>query len=269
MSIVIRPCPPSALPALPGAAAPLPPLFHAPNARCFAAFQGDAAVGLAAFHRRAGSRNCPCALVLADEHPAVAAVLLDALAQDAASRGADRLQAVADRGADLSPWLQGGFSPWFTTRLMAYAGAPLPEPPFPIIPYTDAWYRPFQRLQSRAFFALRQAQDVRPYALQPTIGDRLHRAAQGEGIFLLLEGGRLAAAGAVGAMLDDVAVDEAFRGKGYGRAVVAHGTNRLLAAHGAATLEVLDWNKPALALYQSMGFTTTQRLQVLTHPLTP
>ena len=68
---------------------------------------------------------------------------------------------------------QVGFRPWFTTSHMIYRGALLPEPNLPFFPYDDSYYRPFQRLQSRAFFRLRQENDVEPYVLAPSIEDRL------------------------------------------------------------------------------------------------
>lgn len=268
MSIRVDPCPPGVSLALTPTIVGEPSLFHSPIAHIFAARGRDTVLGYGVYLWRQGALNCPCALALTAQAPAgAAAALLEAMAHGAAARHALCLQAVMGAEKDQSLWLRAGFSPWFTTRLMAYPGGPMPEPPFPIIPYTDAWYRPFQRLESQAFFALRQAQDVRPHRAEPSIRDRLARAARGQELFLLLENGRLAAAGSAGSMLDDIAVDGRCRGKGYGRAMVAHGVNLLLARGATPTLEVLDWNVPALRLYESMGFATTQRLQVLRREL--
>ncbi len=54
--------------------------------------------------------------------------------------------------------------------------------------------------------------------------------------------------------LEDLFVLPAFRGRGYGKALLAHLARKGLAA-GAARLEwqVLDWNAPAIRFYQSIG----------------
>ena len=159
---------------------------------------------------------------------------------------------------------QVGFRPWFTTSHMIYRGALLPEPNLPFFPYDDSYYRPFQRLQSRAFFRLRQENDVEPYVLAPSIEDRLWLAQNRRDVFLLKVQGRLAAAGfAAKGALDMLAVDQAFQGRGYGKALVAYGVNRLLERSETPRLEALDWNKPALGLYRHMGFELEQRRQLL------
>ena len=54
--------------------------------------------------------------------------------------------------------------------------------------------------------------------------------------------------------LEDLFVLPAFRGKGYGKALLQYLAKKGLAA-GAARLEwqVLDWNAPAIAFYQGIG----------------
>lgn len=159
---------------------------------------------------------------------------------------------------------RAGFRPWFTVSRMVYRGPALPEPEAPFFPYDDGYYRPFQRLQSRAFYQLRRENDVTPYALTPSVEDRLWLARNRRDIFLLKDQGRLAAAGfAGGGFLDLLAVDQAFRGRGYGKALTAYGVNRLLERGEEPRLEALDWNKPALSLYRRMGFAVEQRRQLL------
>jgi GNAT superfamily N-acetyltransferase len=54
--------------------------------------------------------------------------------------------------------------------------------------------------------------------------------------------------------LEDLFVLPAFRGRGYGKALLQYLARKGLAA-GAARLEwqVLDWNAPAIAFYESIG----------------
>ena len=60
--------------------------------------------------------------------------------------------------------------------------------------------------------------------------------------------------GRFGIYLEDIFVRPAFRGKGIGKALMAH-LARQCAARGAAHLQwsVLDWNRPSIEFYQSLG----------------
>ena len=53
--------------------------------------------------------------------------------------------------------------------------------------------------------------------------------------------------------LEDLFVRPACRGKGYGVALLAHMARKAVAADGAVDWFVLDWNKPSIDFYDSMG----------------
>ena len=57
-----------------------------------------------------------------------------------------------------------------------------------------------------------------------------------------------------GIYLEDLFVRRSFRGRGIGRALLAHLAQRCI-AEGLPRLEwwVLDWNEPALRFYRSLG----------------
>ena len=57
-----------------------------------------------------------------------------------------------------------------------------------------------------------------------------------------------------GIFLEDIYVRERYRGKGYGKAFFAHLAKRAV-AEKATFIEwaVLDWNKPSIAFYESLG----------------
>jgi len=60
--------------------------------------------------------------------------------------------------------------------------------------------------------------------------------------------------GRSGIHLEDLFVLEAFRGRGYGKALLDH-MQTIAKERGAGRLEwnVLDWNTPAIEFYESMG----------------
>lgn len=57
-----------------------------------------------------------------------------------------------------------------------------------------------------------------------------------------------------GLFIEDLFVRPAFRGRGFGKALLAHVARKALAA-GAGRLDwrALDWNKPAHAFYEGLG----------------
>jgi len=59
-----------------------------------------------------------------------------------------------------------------------------------------------------------------------------------------------------GIFLEDLFVKPETRGKGYGKALLAHLAKTVSAANGAQVeWEVLDWNKPSIDFYESIGAT--------------
>ena len=57
-----------------------------------------------------------------------------------------------------------------------------------------------------------------------------------------------------GLYIEDLFVFPAFRGRGYGKALLAH-LAKIAAQSGAIRVDwnVLDWNKPAIEFYESLG----------------
>ena len=60
--------------------------------------------------------------------------------------------------------------------------------------------------------------------------------------------------GKPGLYIEDLFVDEDYRGRGYGRALLLH-VARLAKERGCGRLEwaVLDWNQPAIGFYKKLG----------------
>jgi GNAT superfamily N-acetyltransferase len=60
--------------------------------------------------------------------------------------------------------------------------------------------------------------------------------------------------GKPGLYIEDLFIDEDYRGRGYGRALLLH-VARLAKERGCGRLEwaVLDWNQPAIGFYKKLG----------------
>ncbi len=56
-----------------------------------------------------------------------------------------------------------------------------------------------------------------------------------------------------GLFVEDLYVRPDFRGRGIGRSLLAHLAAKARAAGGFVEWQVLDWNAPSIAFYQSLG----------------
>ena len=56
-----------------------------------------------------------------------------------------------------------------------------------------------------------------------------------------------------GVYVEDLYVRPAFRGRGLGRALLAHLAAQAAAVDGFMEWQVLDWNAPSIAFYESLG----------------
>ena len=56
-----------------------------------------------------------------------------------------------------------------------------------------------------------------------------------------------------GVYIEDLYVRPAFRGRGIGRALLAHLAGKAAAVDGFMEWQVLDWNTPSIAFYKSLG----------------
>lgn len=162
-----------------------------------------------------------------------------------------------------------GFQRQFVSRYMGYQGGFLPEAKLEFVPYREEYFEQMQELISGAFYEMRRANDLKPYRFFWSEADRKEFSEHASDFFLLFEQGEMVASGyAYGGEIDQIAVRQEYRGKGLGRAVVSHGVNQSLRqGHSNIFLWVLEWNRPAWTLYESLGFVTKVRHQFGRIPL--
>lgn len=184
------------------------------------------------------------------------------LAEEARGRGGLRLCTwFTGERPDISAFLAAASAvPAFDVFEMTYDGAPYEEPSFSFDPYRPADYDSVRTLLSAAFLPLRTAIGVRPHLIPPSEDDRRRLAECADSVFLLRVNGELAGmCGAYDDEVDDVAVAERFRGRGFAGALVAHATNHILARGKKPQLSVVGWNEGAHALYRHLGWQDADR----------
>lgn len=155
-----------------------------------------------------------------------------------------------------------GFQPWYGLELMHYSGPAFPESGLVVRGYQDADYDDWIRLINEGFFPMRQAMDIQPNLVYPDeVRDDPATRQKLLGMdpansLLFFDEDRLIGMGELeGTEIDTVTVDARERRKGYGRRIIAHCTNLMLARGiNPVTLHVVSWNAAARQLYESMGW---------------
>jgi len=137
-----------------------------------------------------------------------------------------------------------------------------------IRPYDDRYFERYIRIVGDAFEPMRRGKDFRPHNVFETNDNPERRAyflSVRNDIFLAFElgsagGETLVGVGGVeGDFIDEVGVDPAHQGQGYGKALTEFGMNLLLErGYPSPRTSVVSDNEPARGMYYRLGFELTQ-----------
>lgn len=149
----------------------------------------------------------------------------------------------------------------FAVYEMTYTGggfpAELPSAELPLmIPLRTEFDAQYLRIYNECFYEMRRALDIRPYNVY---GDVRQLDAKRANIFLLTEGETvIGSVGCVGHEIDDLFVNLRYRGRGYGKKLLAWAVSHIREhADVPVTLHVAEWNQNAVRLYLKCGFEMT------------
>lgn len=127
-----------------------------------------------------------------------------------------------------------------------------------MIPYTADFQQRYKTLYNDCYRRMRTELDIRPYDY---IQDDSFFAEGMDNVWLLVEGGELIGSVALkGEEIDDLLVDCRFQGRGYGRKILLWALQNRPYEH--AVLHVAAWNKRAMHLYETTGFTVTETIVI-------
>lgn len=174
-----------------------------------------------------------------------------------------------DSQGRLLSFAQGlGMRPAFRSCLMQYTGGRMDCGQM-AEPYSDDMYEQFHCVLSSAFYELRKSLGLEPYVVPQSETERVRMKDNARDYYVVKQNGRIIGVGsAAGGMLDDIAVDKNFRGRGIGRALVAYGVNQSINdGFDRVLLWVVETNRAARSLYESMGFTEKRVHQFCTAEL--
>lgn len=235
----------------------------------FVAYFNDRPAAVGVHLAQSGSKNCSFTLYVVPRfrRKGIGTKLLRELYTSMKNMGIER--AITDYKVDetISAFIRArNITPWFLTNYMVYEGDKLQEKDLAFTTYEDKYYEEYYKLESNAFYMLRKANNIEPFIFESSEQDRKRCAEDAKDIFLLFEEDTLVAAGyAKAGEIDAIAVEKGFEGKGYGRALLCHGVNKLLdEGCSKVFLWVLEWNKKAKGLYENIGF-RVERLHELAY----
>ena len=172
-----------------------------------------------------------------------------------------------------------GFEVWYSMDELVYHGGrrgdgDRAQPPagaetrLEIRPYDDRYFERYIRIVGDAFEPMRRGKDFRPhnvFEMNDNPERRAYFLSVGHDIFLAFamgSGGEetlVGVGGVQGDFIDEVGVDPAYQGQGYGKALTEFGLNLLLErGYPSPRTSVVSDNEPARGMYYRLGFELAQ-----------
>lgn len=122
------------------------------------------------------------------------------------------------------------------------------------IPFEERFFEEYKKMYNESFWEMRKSLDIKPYDF---LSDYAQIRDKIEDIFILVDNGELVGSVACyGNEIDDLFVGKQFQGKGIGKQLLLWGMNYIRIKYNSSIhLHVAEWNKKAVMLYRSVGFT--------------
>ena len=127
------------------------------------------------------------------------------------------------------------------------------------VPFEKRYFEQYKQIYNECFFDMRKSLDIKPYNF---LSDYTQIQEKAKDIFLLIDesGLIIGSVACYGNEIDDLFVNKRFQGRGFGRKLLLWGINHIRAKSFAPIyLHVAEWNKRAVTLYKSVGFTVSKR----------
>ena len=136
---------------------------------------------------------------------------------------------------------------------MEYRGKAAATPDISLFRFSEEYYPQYKRIYNECFHDMRKALDIKPYDYYSDIEQLREKAGN---IYLLLDDNTIiGSVGCFGTEIDDLIVNSAYQGRGYGRKLLLWAINHIRSyTERPITLTVAQWNRRAVQLYESAGF---------------
>lgn len=124
------------------------------------------------------------------------------------------------------------------------------------VPFEERFFEEYKRIYNECFYEMRKCLDIKPYCV---LSDYAQIKNNFKHIFLFIQDDILV--GSVGCYenkIDDLFVNKQFQGQGIGRQLLLWGMRYIRNNNDRPIhLHVAAWNKKAVELYKSVGFSIT------------
>lgn len=135
------------------------------------------------------------------------------------------------------------------------------RPAISCIPFEERYFTEYKKLYNACYYDMRKSLDVKPYYFYQDFAQMKGRE---QDTFLFMQDRTIiGAVSCYGNEIDDLFVNPAFQGKGYGRQLLLWAIHHIREQNqNPVTLHVAEWNQRAISLYQKMGFTVVHKEKV-------
>ena len=122
-----------------------------------------------------------------------------------------------------------------------------------MIQFSEKYYPQYERVYNECFYEMRRALDIEPYNF---LSDISQLNGKRENIFLLTDNGTIiGSAACYGTEIDDLIVNKAYQGRGFGRRLLLWAIDHIRGSTDEPiTLHAAAWNEKAVSLYERSGF---------------
>lgn len=141
---------------------------------------------------------------------------------------------------------------------MEYTGGKVRTDGLEMLPFRYEYYSQYEKIYNECFYDMRKALDIEPYNFYSDISQLDGKKYN---IFLLMDGDIIiGSVGCFGTEIDDLIVNKAYQGKGYGKKLLLWAIDHIREQTDAPiTLTVAEWNQRAVKLYIRSGFIIKKR----------
>ncbi len=125
------------------------------------------------------------------------------------------------------------------------------------IQFDERFFEEYKRIYNECFYEMRKSLDIKPFCF---LSDYKQIQDKSKYIFLLMDNDRLVGSVACyGNEVDDLFVDKKYQGRGVGRQLLLWAMKYIRSKNNLPiVLHVAAYNKTAMRLYESVGFTATK-----------
>ena len=144
---------------------------------------------------------------------------------------------------------------------MSFNGALKQSVTMPCVTFQEKYWNEYMRIYNECFYEMRKDLEIEPYHFYSDYSQMKNKTND---TFLYLQDGIIiGAVSCYGNEVDDLIVNKAFQGQGFGQNLLLWGMNHIREqGYDEIVLHVAEWNQNAVNLYLKTGFHINKKEKV-------